>query len=190
MSVKCGPMNFNNLDSFIDFMSEVQHVYIKAYYKNSEFFVGEENGKIKSFAIVVPPHSSNISLFKYFSSGAFHLLKKVSFIKLLKFLNVLEEGHRPCSGVKEHSWVLEALAVDISCIGQQLGSKMLNECIIPYISKQSCGTKPEAFITFTNTEINRRFYLKNGFTEFDYTTIQSNGIAIGNWSFRMTINPV
>lgn len=180
---------FHDLDSFIDFMSEVQHVYIRAYYKNSEFFVGEENGKIKSFAILVRPHSSNISIFKYFCSGAFKLLKKANLTKLLKFLNVLEEGHRPCNGIKEHSWVLESLAVDKSCIGQQLGTKMLNECIIPYISEQSCGTKPETFITFTNTEINRKFYLKNGFTEFDYTTIQMNGTTIGNWSFRMTINP-
>jgi len=180
---------FNDLDCFIDFMSEVYHVYIRAYYKNSEFFVGEDNGKIKSFAILVRPHSSDVSLLEYFRSGAFKLLKKVSLPRLLKFLKVLEEGHRPCSGIKEHSWLLESLAVDRSCRGQQLGSKMLTECIIPYIKGQSIGNKPETFITFTNTEINKKFYLKNGFTEFDYTTIQINGLAIGNWSFRMTISP-
>ena len=70
-----------------------------------------------------------------------------------------------------------------------MGSKMLNECIIPYIKEQCIGDEPETFITFTNTEINKKFYLKNGFTEFDYTTIQMSDSAVGNWSFRMNVNP-
>ncbi|WP_148302614.1 GNAT family N-acetyltransferase [Caldalkalibacillus mannanilyticus] len=178
------------MDSFTNFMSDVYLVYIKTYSKNNECFVGEENGKIKSVAMIARPHSPDINLLDYFRSGAFKLLKKISLLpKLLKFLDVLEEGHKPCNGIKEHSWMLEFLAVDKFCKGQQLGTKMLNECVIPYIMNQSCGTKPVTFITFTNTEINSRFYLKNGFTEFDYTTIQRNGKEIGNWSFRMTINP-
>lgn len=79
--------------------------------------------------------------------------------------------------------------MDKNCRGQQLGTKMLNECAIPYIIEQSSSTKPETFITFTNAEINKNFYLKNGFTEFDYKTINWNDTTIGNWSFRMTINP-
>ncbi|MCR6109928.1 GNAT family N-acetyltransferase [Bacillus sp. A301a_S52] len=179
---------FSNMDSFIDLMSEVQHVYLKAYYKNADFFVGEENGQIKSFAVLIRPNSSKVSIFDYFLSGAFKLLRKASLRKLLKLLNILEEGHGPISEIKEQSWVLESLAVDKSCRGQQLGTKMLNDCIIPYISKQSSGTK-ETFVTFTNTERNKKFYLKNGFTEFDYTPIERKGTTIGNWSFRMTIDP-
>lgn len=180
---------FNNLESFIDFMSNFQHVFLKTHYKNSECFVGEENGKIKSYAVIVRPHSSPISILDYIWSGGFKLLKKVSLPRLLRFLNVLEEGHRPCNGIKKHSWSLEFLAVDKSCKGQQLGTKMLKECVIPFIMEQSFGTKPVTFVTFTNTESNSKFYLKNGFTEFDYTTIERNGTTIGNWSFRMIINP-
>lgn len=175
---------------FIDFMSEVYEVHIRAHNKNSEFFVGEEDGKIKSFAVLVRPYSSQISLLDYICSGGLKLMKKVSLPKLLKFLNVLEEGHKPTSGMKKHSWLLELMAVDRSCRGKQLGSKMLNECIIPHIKEQSIGTEPETFITFTNTEINKKFYLKNGFTEFDYTTIRMDEKSIGNWSFRMSINPI
>lgn len=181
---------FNDFDSFIDFMSDAYHVYIKAFHKNNECFVGEEDGKIKSFAMIARPHSLDISILEYFRSGAFKLLKKISLPGLLKFLSVLEEGHKPCNGLKEHSWLLEFLAVDKSCKGQQLGSKMLKECVIPYIMEQSSGTKPVTFITFTNTVMNSKFYLKNGFTEFDYMTIERNGKTIGNWSFRMSIDPV
>lgn len=180
---------FSDMDSFITLMSEVQHVFLKAYYKNADFFVGEENGEMKSFAVLIPPHSSKVNIFDYFLSGAFKLLGKTSLRKLLKLVNIVEEGHGPISEIKEKSWMLEILAVDKSCRGQRLGTKMLNDCIIPHIAKQSSGTKPETFVTFTNTEGNQKFYLKNGFTEFDYTTIQRNGQTIGNWSFRMTIDP-
>ena len=180
---------FREPGRFLDFMCEVHYVYIKAYYKKSEFFVGEDNGRIKSFAILVRPYSEDISLLDYFRAGAFKLFKKASLPGILKFLNVLETGHKPGSGIKERSWQLELLAVDRSSRGQQLGSKMLNECIIPYIKEQSIGGEAETFITFTNTEINKKFYLKNGFTEFDYTTIPMSESAVGNWSFRMNVNP-
>lgn len=180
---------FNNQESFIDFLSNFQHVYLKAHYKNSECFVGEEDGKIKSCAVIARPHSSPIGILDYIWSGGLKLLKKVSLLRLLRFLNLQEEGHRPCNGIKEHSWSLEFLAVDQSYKGQQLGSKVLKECVIPYIMEQSCDTKPVTFVTYTNTESNSKFYLKNGFTEFDYKTIERNETIIGNWSFRMIINP-
>jgi ribosomal protein S18 acetylase RimI-like enzyme len=180
---------FNNLESFIDFLSNFQYVFLKTHYKKSECFVGEENGKIKSYAVIARPHSSSISILDYVWSGGLKLLKKVSLPRLMRFLNLQEEGYRPCNGIKKHSWFLEFIAVDKSCKGQQLGTKMLQECVIPFIMEQSYGTKPETFVTFTNTENNSKFYLKNGFTEFDYTTIKRNGTTIGNWSFRMIINP-
>ncbi|MGN6710466.1 GNAT family N-acetyltransferase [Anaerocolumna jejuensis] len=180
---------FKNLDSYVDFMSDAHYVYIKLFHRKHECFVGEENGKIKSLAMLKRPYSPDDSILEYFRSGAFNLMKKTSLSKLLKYLNVLEEGHRPCNGLKEHSWTLEFLAVDKSCKGQQLGSKILKDCVIPYIMEQSCSTEPATFITFTNTESNSKFYLKNGFSEFDYTTIQRNGVTIGNWSLRMTIAP-
>jgi hypothetical protein len=33
----------------------------------------------------------------------------------------------------------------------------------------------------------RRFYVKNGFTEFNKRMIQVNGKSIENWSFQITI---
>ena len=180
---------FKNLDSYMDFMSDAHYVYIKLFHRRHECFVGEENGIIKCLAMLKRPYSSDDSILEYFRSGAFNLFRKISLYKLLKYLNVQEEGHRPCSGLKKHSWTLEFLAVDRSCKGQQLGSKILKDCVIPYIMEQSCGTEPITFITFTNTESNRNFYLKNGFSEFDYTTIERNGVTIGNWSLRMTLTP-
>ncbi|MBQ9007994.1 MAG: hypothetical protein IJ088_01505 [Clostridia bacterium] len=35
---------------------------------------------------------------------------------------------------------------------------------------------------FTNSEINRVFYLRNGFEEFDATEFTHNGKTLGSWS--------
>jgi ribosomal protein S18 acetylase RimI-like enzyme len=180
---------FKDLDSYVNFMSDAHYVYIKLYHRRHVCFVGEEDGVIKSLAMLKRPDSPEDSIGEYLRSGAMDLLKKTSLLRLLKYLNVLEEGHRPCSRLKEPSWTLEFLAVDKSCKGQQLGSKLLKDCVIPYIMEENEGNESASFITFTNTESNSKFYIKNGFTEFDYTTIERNGMAIGNWSLRMTLSP-
>lgn len=38
-----------------------------------------------------------------------------------------------------------------------------------------------------NTEIKRKFYIKNGFQEFAARKLEQNGQLIGNWSFFMNI---
>ena len=72
------------------------------------------------------------------------------------------------------------LAVDNSMKGCGLGSAMLNDCLIPYIRQQ--GGKD--FTLITNTELNRKFYTKNGFYEFAERTLVRDGQQIGNWSFH------
>ncbi|WP_238654883.1 GNAT family N-acetyltransferase [Paenibacillus piscarius] len=180
---------FRTGEKFVEFLTEVFQVYIGAYYKKSIVFVGEENQQIKSCAIIERPYSKEIGIWDYLRAGALRLFRTVSIPKVLRFLKTLNEGHEPSKVLKKQSWFLESLAVDHSSRGQQLGSRMLRDCVIPYIQEQTNGKLPESFVTFTNSEINRRFYTKNGFTEFDYTSIERNGTTIGNWSFKMSVLP-
>ena len=61
---------------------------------------------------------------------------------------------------------------------------MLHDCILPYIAENGGG-----LLTFnTNAEINRAFYKKNGFEEFDVDTLNENGKEIGNWSYKRMID--
>lgn len=179
---------FTGEDSFVVFMTEVFKVYIGAYYKKSVIYVGKENNRIKSFAILVPPYRSDISLLDYLRAGALKLFRRISIFKVFKFFNLLNEGHKPCKHLKKCSWFLETLAVDKLCKGQQLGSRMLKDCIIPYIKKHIPSNRSENVLTFTNNAINRKFYIQNGFSEFDTTPIESNGRIIGNWSFQMFVS--
>ena len=67
--------------------------------------------------------------------------------------------------------------------GCGLGSGMLQDCLIPYVQKQG----GQELTLITNTEGNRKFYVKNGFQEFSQRILEKNGQRVGNWSFCMDI---
>ena len=67
--------------------------------------------------------------------------------------------------------------------GCGLGSSMLQDCLIPYIKNQG----GEELTLITNTEINRKFYTKNGFREFSERMLEQNGQTFGNWSFCLDL---
>ena len=67
--------------------------------------------------------------------------------------------------------------------GEGIGSRMLQECLIPYV-KEHGGKK---LCLFTNSQGNRQFYRKNGFTEFDERQFAYKGKTIGSWSLQKII---
>ena len=85
---------------------------------------------------------------------------------------------QPCTELK-NSWYLSMLVVDTSIEGKGIGSGMLQECIIPYVKKSN----GETLCLFTNSQINRKFYQKNGFVEFDQREFAYHGKTIGSWSY-------
>lgn len=179
--------NFDSEPHFVKFLTEVFKVYIMAY-KNQEcpVFVCVENGRLLSLSILVKPGMNDVTLMDYIKAGAIKLFFKCDPIQLLKLLSILNEGHGPCDDMKKEAWFLESLSVEKNNKGKHLGSGMLQDCVIPYIKKQTLG-KVAYFVTFTNNVINRKFYVKNGFEEFDSSEMVQGGRRIGNWSFKMRI---
>ena len=73
--------------------------------------------------------------------------------------------------------------VSRGCEGKGIGSRFLQEYIIPH-AREAGG---EVLCLFTNSEINRKFYEKNGFSLFDERRFENGGKSIGSWSYRMTL---
>ncbi|UTL74673.1 GNAT family N-acetyltransferase [Bacillus halotolerans] len=71
-------------------------------------------------------------------------------------LTVANEAKKPYKSLKEPAWYLEVLGVSPSYQGKSLGSKMINDCLILFISKSGGGT----LALITNTDLNRSFYKK------------------------------
>ena len=89
----------------------------------------------------------------------------------------------PCHELTGKNWYLSLFTVAKSAEGKGIGSRFLNECLIPYV-KDAGG---ETFSLFTNSEINCSFYEKNGFTIFDEKTLECSGKTVGNWSYIMEL---
>lgn len=174
---------FKNKEDFIYYISKLNRVHISANFKKHKCFVGIENNKIVSIALLQNPKTKRISLLNYIMSGGIKLLFPVGFKRIIDFFKISNIAHRACE--KEHSdaWYIELLAVSPEYKGKGLGTKMIIDCLIPYIKSQ--GGKEVALIT--NTEINCKFYKKNGFENFSFNKIDRKDKSLNNWSFIKNI---
>lgn len=170
---------FKTKDDFIRYMKKLNRVHIGANARKHKCFVGELDGKIVSVALLQDPNIKRISLFDYILAGGVGLLFPIGFKRLIGFFDISNEAHKDCAKRCGDVWYVELLAVSPDCKGQGLGSKMLNDCLIPYVESQK-GTEPALI---TNTPSNCKFYEKNGFANFAVSELKWKNNAIQNWSF-------
>ena len=129
------------------------------------------------------PNIKRISLFDYILAGGVGLLFPVGFKRLIGVFDISNEAHKDCAKRCGDAWYVELLAVSPDCKGQGLGSKMMNDCLIPYVKKQK-GTE---LALITNTPLNCKFYEKNGFSNFAVSELKWKSNLIQNWSFLRQI---
>ena len=165
---------FKTKDDFIRYMKKLNRVHIGANARKHKCFVGELDGKIVSVALLQDPNIKRISLFDYILAGGVGLLFPIGFKRLIGFFDISNEAHKDCAKRCGDVWYVELLAVSPDCKGQGLGSKKLNDCLIPYVESQK-GTEPALI---TNTPSNCKFYEKNGFANFAVSELKWKNNAI------------
>lgn len=145
------------------------------------FLIARENGKILAVAQLCSPDFIKPSDKTYVRSGWLGVLFKGGPKATNAWNNMEHEASAPCHSLSGKTWYLSLLTVDRSSAGKGIGSRMLRDCVIPYVQ----GENAEALCLFTNTQINCRFYEKNGFELFDEKHFEYNGGRIGSWSYIM-----
>ncbi len=170
---------FKQPKEYLSYMEKLHCIHIRANMKKHKCFVGIQDGKIVSIALLQDSSKKRISILDYIMSGAISLVVPVGFRKILNFFDVSNKACKDCEKKYSTAWYLEMLAVDSSMKGRGLGSAMINDCLLPYIKKQG-GIE---FTLITNTEKNCMFYEKNGFKQFAKRTLEYKGKKINNWSF-------
>ncbi|WP_394522681.1 GNAT family N-acetyltransferase [Lacrimispora sp. JR3] len=166
-----------------DFVHAIQEANLKTAYKKYTVIAGAKDNQMVSLAQLKPPHKSEAGFFDYLLGGGIKIILTGGLKNAMELLKMNEEATAVCHDQTGRVWYLSTLAVSTAHQGQGLGSKMLHDCIIPYIEKRGGGL----LTLITNTEKNREFYKKNGFEEFHSMTIRRNGKELGNWSYRMNI---
>lgn len=168
-----------NENAYFRYMEKLHRVHTRANMKRHKCFVGVENGRIVSSALLQDPSKSRISVWDYIMSGGVRVLFPVGFSRILDFFAASEEGHLDCAERHPDAWYIELLAVDTDMKSCGLGSGMINDCLIPYIRENGGGK----LALTTNTEKNCVFYEKNGFDCFAERSLCRCGQEIKNWSF-------
>ena len=174
---------FPNSQKRLRFLSNMLRVEFTVNKDLVHFLTAKENGKIVAVALLRDPRYQMPSVKEYLRASFWRNLVIGGWNNVTAWFDMDQKAGVPCQKLKGDVWYLHLLAVDISYEGKGFGSQMLRECLIPYVKEH--GGK--AFSLYTNSEINRTFYTKNGFKEFHAQQFAYNGKSFGSWSYIMDL---
>ncbi|MCQ2453468.1 MAG: GNAT family N-acetyltransferase [Clostridia bacterium] len=143
------------------------------------FITAKENGHIVAVGQLCAPDFKKPGDWAYVCAGWLGVLRRGG-SKDVNAWNAMEpQASAPCHALHGNTWYLSLLTVASSEEGKGIGSRFVQEGLLPYAREHGA----EAVSLFTNSEPNRRFYLKNGFEVFDERRFEHNGRGFGSWSF-------
>ena len=152
----------------------------------ANLFTAKEDGKVVAVAMLCDPDYKKPTDMDYMKAGFGKVFLRGG-IRNVSAWNAMEaKALTPCRGLTGNTWYLNLLTVDSVLEGRGIGSKMMQEFLIPYVRDHGGAT----LCLFTNSEINRKFYLKNCFEEFHAEHFSYRGKSIGSWSYRFKIQQV
>ncbi len=166
------------------FEHAIQEVNVKAYYDKTTMLIAEENGEIIAVAQLKSPEDKDACFWDYIKAGGLKVIAAGGLKNTFSWLDMFDKTGKVCHEYEEPHWYLSSLAVSLKAKGRGVGTRMLRDCIIPYISLHGGGL----LMLITNSEKNREFYKKNGFEEFSGEIMEFNGYRMGNWGYRMEID--
>ena len=165
------------------FLNTMLDIEVRINDGQADFFTAKIDGEIVAVAMLCPPEYKKPSDMAYIRAG-FGKCFLQGGVRYVAAWNDMEgKAGEPCHSLGGQTWYLNLLTVEPEHKGQGLGSRMLRECILPYV-KEHGG---ETLCLFTNSEVNRKFYQKNGFVEFDQRSFNRKGKQLGSWSYRASI---
>lgn len=175
---------FSDESDYLKFIRSLLLMYFRAIARRNDCLVGVLDGSIVSVALMQNPTNKRPGLLNYIVSGGWRIPWRVGLKRVLDFRRISDDTDRDCFTRYPQAWYVELLAVQSNHRGQRLGSRMIQDCMIPYVRRKGGN----AITLITNTEPNRRFYTSNGFTEFLSQPVERNGITVGNWSYYMDLD--
>jgi len=178
---------FNSEPERLQFLEKLSRVLLKALMRRSVCLTEKHQGEVRAFCVLSPIEHMEIPVWDLVTSGALRLLPHVFKKGMLQFivfyLKDAANAAVPKFIERNQTWYVHLFAVSPNHQGQQLGSVMMRDCVIPYV-KQYGGTD---ILLSTNTEMAFRFYTKNGFEMIAHDQIHSNGEVFEKWSVFQTI---
>lgn len=143
------------------------------------FMTARENDRIAAVAQLCAPDFKKPSDAEYIRRGWVRVLLSGGIRQVNAWHTMEMQASAPCHELAGKNWYLSLLTVAKAEEGKGIGSRFLNDFLIPYV-KNAGG---ETLSLFTNSEINRRFYENHNFSLFDEKHFEYEGRSIGSWSY-------
>ncbi len=167
----------------IRFIHAIMSTGIRCAYAEDELFVADDNGEIVAVAILEKPDKKPVDDSTYLRNGGWKVLLTGGKDNTIAWMKMLEECDSAIHSLSEAHWYLSSLTIADGRKGQGFGSRTIQDGIIPHIKEMGGGV----LTLITNSDENRRFYEKNGFSVFEQREILRGDRSMTNWSFRMLI---
>ncbi|GBD69408.1 GNAT family N-acetyltransferase [Tetragenococcus halophilus] len=170
-------------DKRYQWLYELQYINAKLYIAKYKCFVVIDQQNILGVALLKNLQEGQRDIFSYLRFGFLRLLFRGLLFKTMKYLKLLKSVDNAIFQQQDNAWYLDFLAISNKAQGLGLGSEILDCVIYPYIKKQGGGQ----LILASNTELNRKFYKKNGFDEFKEEKLMLGESIVKEWSYRKKI---
>ena len=147
------------------------------------FLTASENGRVVAVAQLCSPAYTKPSDGDYIRAGWIGVLLGGGIGQVSAWQATEKSASAPCHGLTGQNWYLSLLTVARPEEGKGIGTRFLQECLIPFVADAGA----ETFSLFTNAESNCRFYEKNGFDLFDEKRFENGGKSFGSGSYIMKV---
>lgn len=166
------------------FLRKLMDVELRVNADRAVLLVAEEESAPVALAMLCPPEYVKPSDGQYIAAGFLGVLLAGGFRDASAWNDMNERNDAPCKAVRD-AWYLSLLTVAPEHKGQGIGTRFLQDGILPYVRAKG-GQK---LTLVTNSESNRRFYQKLGFAPFHEQVFTYKGKELGGWSYQMELDP-
>ena len=165
------------------FLERMLEIEVRLCFGKAEIWGAWDGDALCAVALLCPPSWVKPSAWEYMRAGYGKVFLAGGLRRVSDWDGMNAGAMKPCHAEK-NAWYLSSLTVDAEMEGRGIGSRMLQDCLLPHIRKQGGKT----LVLFTNSEENCRFYEKNGFLLSHTEEYTYHGRIMGSWSYRMELS--
>ena len=162
----------------LQFLEKMCGVLAKALMRKSVCLIKKHDDEVAAFCILSRIDDMEIRIWDLVASGAIGVLPYLFKKGVLQFI-IFYLKHAANVNFKkdDKTWYIHLFAVSPHHQGRQLGSKLMNDCVIPYVKQQ----QGKGIAVSTNTKPAAKFYTKTGYKIISRSQIFYKRKAFGKW---------
>jgi len=166
------------------FLQKVSKILIKTLLRKGICFFEKNDGEVRAFCILSTIKDMQPTVWDMVTSGVIRLVPKMFNKAVRQFIVFyLRDAANVNFQNDPNIWYVHLFAVSPNHRGKQLGSMMMNSCIIPYVKEQQ-GNR---ILLSTNTEMAMRFYTNNSFEPISHDEISYRGQRFEKWDLAKNL---